>query len=122
MFGCEPESPISQIVQAELTETLSDGSTVTKPQRAKGSSWTLANTTVSSEDTVRMRTQGIPRYNTPLLQVLYRHWSVDIIHDLVYMCDRQPYRPLAGSLYLLTDIYYLHLHIILLTSSLVCCR
>ena len=63
VFGCEPESPISQIVQAELTETLSDGSTVTKPQRAKGSSWTLANTTVSSEDTVRMRIQGIPRYN-----------------------------------------------------------
>ena len=54
MFGCEPESPISQIVAAELTETLSDGSTVTKPQRAKGSSWTLANTTVSSEDTVIM--------------------------------------------------------------------
>ena len=98
MFGCEPESPISQIVAAELTETLSDGSTVTKPQRAKGSSWTLANTTVSSEDTVRMRIQGIPRYNPPLLQVLYRHWSVDIIHDLVYMCDRQPYRPLAGNL------------------------
>ena len=98
MFGCEPESPISQIVQAELTETLSDGSTVTKPQRAKGSSWTLANTTVSSEDTVRMRIQGILRYNPPLLQVLYRHWSVDIIHDLVYMCDRQPYRPLAGNL------------------------
>ena len=96
VFGCEPESPISQIVQAELTETLSDGSTVTKPQRAKGSSWTLANTTVSSEDTVRMRIQGILRYNPPLLQVLYRHWSVDIIHDLVYMCDRQPYRPLAG--------------------------
>ena len=101
MFGCEPESPISQIVQAELTETLSDGSTVTKPQRAKGSSWTLANTTVSSEDTVRMKIQGYlditPHYS--LLQVLYRHWSVDIIHDLVYMCDRQPYRPLAGSLY-----------------------
>ena len=99
MFGCEPESPISQIVAAELTDGIAaDGSTIIKPQRAKGSSWTLANTTVSSEDTVRMRIQGIPRYNPPLLQVLYRHWSVDIIHDLVYMCDRQPYRPLAGSL------------------------
>ena len=55
MFGCEPESPISQIVQAELTDGIAaDGSTIIKPQRAKGSSWTLANTTVSSEDTVRM--------------------------------------------------------------------
>ena len=60
MFGCEPESPISQIVAAELTDGIAaDGSTIIKPQRAKGSSWTLANTTVSSEDTVRMRIQGI---------------------------------------------------------------
>ena len=64
VFGCEPESPISQIVAAELTDGIAaDGSTVIKPQRAKGSSWTLANTTVSSEDTVMMRIRGIPGYN-----------------------------------------------------------
>ena len=63
MFGCEPESPISQIVAAELTDGIAaDGSTVIKPQRAKGSSWTLANTTVSSEDTVMMRIRGTPGY------------------------------------------------------------
>lgn len=54
-------------------QTLTDpNSANSKPQRSKYSSWTLADTTISSTD-----------------PVLYRHWSVDITHDLVYMCDRQ---------------------------------
>ena len=51
-----------------------------KPQRRKGVTWTLPNATISSTDLIN-----------------YRHWSVDVVHDLIYMCDRQPYRPAAGS-------------------------
>ena len=81
MFGCEPEVPISQIVQQTLIKpSNTPAGPVVKPQRKKGAPWTLANTTISSTDVVQ-----------------YRHWSVDVYHDLVYMCDRQPYRPEGGS-------------------------
>ena len=80
-----------------VSQTLTDPNSANeKPQRSKYSSWTLADATISSTDSVE-----------------YRHWSVDTTHDLVYMCDRQvnddptnigveintiqPYRPGAGS-------------------------
>ena len=80
MFGCVPESPISQIAQTVLTDPWATSGVTVKPQRRKAVSWTLANATISSEDVED-----------------YRHWSVDLYHDLVYMCDRQPYGPAGGS-------------------------
>ena len=51
-----------------------------KPQRRKGSHFTLPNSTVSSEDPVH-----------------YRHFAVDVSNDIIYMCDMNPYRPLDRS-------------------------
>ena len=60
-------------------QVLADGLAV-KPQRRKGSHFTLPNSTVSSEDPVH-----------------YRHFAVDVSNDIIYMCDMNPYRPLDRS-------------------------
>ena len=98
MFGCVSDTPISAIVQSHLADRdLAAGTTTSKPQRRKGSVFTVEDSSVSSTDVVT-----------------YRHFSVDEAADLVYMCDRQvldetqqitldhmsiiqPYRPQAGS-------------------------
>lgn len=81
-YGCDAETFISDIVQTELT----DGTTK-KPQRQKTASYTLPNTTISSTDVVN-----------------YRHFAVHPDKDIIYMCDRNPYRADAGSIcYVSTD-------------------
>ena len=79
MFGCVSDTPISAIVQSHLADKAADGTTTSKPQRRKGSVYTVEDLTVSSTD-----------------PVTYRHYSVDQDEDLVYLCDRQPYRPSQG--------------------------
>ena len=82
VYGCDAETFISDIVQTELT----DGTTK-KPQRQKTASYTLPNTTISSTDVVN-----------------YRHFAVHPDKDIIYMCDRNPYRADAGSIcYVSTD-------------------
>ena len=82
VYGCDPETFISSIVQTELT----DGQ-VKKPQRQKAASYTLPNNTISSTDPVN-----------------YRHFAVHPDKDIIYMCDQNPYRPDAGSIcYVSTD-------------------
>ena len=79
MFGCVSDTPISAIVQSHLADKAADGTTTSKPQRRKGSVYTVEDRTVASTDVTS-----------------YRHFSVDVNEDLVYMCDRQPYRPSQG--------------------------
>ena len=79
MFGCVSDTPISAIVQSHLADRALDLTTTSKPQRRKGSVFTVEDKTVSSSDVVN-----------------YRHFSVDEKADLVYLCDRQPYRPSQG--------------------------
>ena len=80
MFGCVSDTPISAIVQSHLADKdLAAGTTTSKPQRRKGSVFTVEDRTVSSTDVVT-----------------YRHFSVDEEADLIYLCDRQPYRPSQG--------------------------
>ena len=58
MFGCPVESMISQIPQQVLVDPPNAANgyqAKTKPQRKKGSVWTLANKTISSEDVVQYR-------------------------------------------------------------------
>ena len=81
MFGCVSDTPISAIVQPHLADTdVTTGTVTSKPQRRKGSKFTVEDRTVSSTNVTT-----------------YRHYSVDTDEDLVYMCDRQPYRPEGGS-------------------------
>ena len=80
MFGCVSDTPISAIVQPHLADTdVTTGTVTSKPQRRKGSKFTVEDRTVSSTSVTS-----------------YRHYSVDTAEDLVYMCDRQPYRPSQG--------------------------
>ena len=80
MFGCVSDTPISDIVQSVLSDTdVTTGTATSKPQRRKVSEYTVEDRTVSSTDLST-----------------YRHYSVDVEEDLVYMCDRQPYRPSQG--------------------------
>ena len=80
MFGCVSDTPISAIVQSHLSDTdVTTGTSTSKPQRRKGSVYTVEDRTVASTDVTT-----------------YRHFSVDVNEDLVYMCDRQPYRPSQG--------------------------
>ena len=79
MFGCVSDTPISAIVQSHLADKAADDTTTSKPQRRKGSVFTVEDLTVSSTDVTT-----------------YRHYSVDEAEDLIYLCDRQPYRPSQG--------------------------
>ena len=79
IFGCDPEGKMSSVQMA-------DGG-VDKPERNKESAFTLPNRTVSSRDPVN-----------------YRHFAIDEGKNIIYMCDRNPYRQEAGTLcYISTD-------------------
>ena len=85
---------ISSIVQTELK----DGQTG-KPQRQKSGSYTLPNRTMSSTDLVNYRWHT----HTPP-PTLSRHFAVHPDKNIIYMCDRNPYRPEVGSIcYVSTD-------------------
>ena len=79
IFGCDPEGEMR-------TVKLVDGG-VDKPERNKEATFTLPNRTVSSSDPVN-----------------YRHFAIDEGKNIIYMCDRNPYRQEAGTLcYISTD-------------------
>ena len=61
MFGCVSDTPISAIVQSHLSDTdVTTGTSTSKPQRRKGSVYTVEDRTVASTDVTT-----------------YRHFSVD---------------------------------------------